>query len=313
MKRMIGYGITAGALATAGWRMGWYADPPLLGIAAVLLVMVLGVCALVQRWRRAGVAARPTNSLAPGFARVVAKGLLVGLFFSAVLGGGVKVVDWVLVDVVHIRHRVKPEFWQAVGEHERAGNYEYAIQLIQARLQRPLSASDRHVLLRRLCVDLVKAGKTCEARGDIAGAQRFFQKSLSLARAHGLDSELAQAYEKDVAVRRDFLRRIEELRRECKWAEVVVAVQEEIQRSGDAPDLGRYLVEALTELGSKGTTALAQRAEFLGKAVATAGSHRLEARDAARQLADVEAELQRRQHVLSRLEQLPLPMQSILP
>ena len=199
--------------------------------------------------------------------------------------------------------RDRPGLESTIRTLESAGNYGEAAEVIQERLAHRMSAGWKAVLVAGLYRDLTQAGRRCS---DPVQRVTYFTRACAVARGHGLDDQFATTLLAQAARTRDFVQRIEALRAQKQWPEVVSDLRAALKEQ-PSPEGGLLLParlhEALVAWGT-GSQNLEQKAQRLREAIDVARRYGLESETTAALLRAVEEEMARGADLERRVRQL---------
>lgn len=288
MERSLKLGAWALTLAGASWLLGWADGFHLLGGGGLLAIALLARLGW-RRWRSSPDDWYPDEAETVYPLRAAAGGFVLALGTLVYLGVGL----WALqkIDVVYggFHDRDRGALEAKVQTLEEAGDYEQAAALLRARIERPMTAVWQKELAANLYRDLVKAGQRCR---DLKARSDHFREARGVAQAHGVDDQLAVTLLAQADRDLGLAQRMESLRAEQKWSELVSDLRSEIKQrpQDDTHALAEWLFDSLVEWG-RSSTDLPERARHFREALEVAQGHGLKREPASSLLAAAEAEL----------------------
>lgn len=198
-------------------------------------------------------------------------GVLTGLGLLLPLAAWYRLLESSPVIYAGYYDRDRADFERRLSAVEQAGDFGRAAGFIEDRLKRRLSAGWRRQLGGRLYDDLVAAGR------QRPGAERlaYFAKARGVAAEFGLNDALAATLAENASVEADLAARLDSLRADRRFSDVVDILRTEMRRAPDSRPVAVSLYEAY--LHWAGATAdVAEKRRLYSEANGIAVAHGIE-------------------------------------
>jgi len=300
---MITYLASFLGLSLAAWRLNWLDAFHLAGGCLLLAVPVLALW-LYRAWRRRG-DELGLETEDQGSADPWLRQLLFGLIGAALGTAYLNILGFPLLERVPGLYagyydRDRPRLEQRLASLESTGNYAQAAETIRGRIGARLSSAWAVSLNLRLVDDLTRA-----AQNATSPQQRIalLSQALAVAHEHGLDDRLATILHAEAVEARDVNQRIDELRAQERWPELVDELRILLRKREpivDRSTIASQLYDALVAWGMTSASP-GEKARLFREAKDLAIQHGLSSatvesllKEASHRLALIDSELTRR-------------------